>query len=133
MVAHFGGKKVTLQLPTPMMLVLSIFNSDANNNNNNKNNNKTFEEIRTATNLSPTLLRETLFSLSCVPRQNILLKIPENPHTISTSDCFAINENFVTTKKKLRLQMVRFRESSDEISALNEESRVNSNTNSSKK
>jgi hypothetical protein len=112
-----------------MMLVLSVFNSDDDSNRNNNNNQnvsqgtmKSYEEIRAATNLPHTLLKEALFSLSCVPHQKLLIKVPDNVDSISTSDRFALNENFVTTKKKIRMRMVRFRESIEEKKSANVQS-----------
>lgn len=99
---EFGGKEYTLDVTTPMMLVLCGFNEAGDGP-------VSFIELQRQSNLPPKLLAQTLYSLSQPNPQLILRRTdtPEDP-TIKETDHFELNENFASASRRIKVPNLKY-------------------------
>lgn len=102
MTCDFGGKEYTLDVTTPMMLVLCGFNEVGEGP-------VSYAELQRQSNLPPKLLSQTLYSLTQTSTQLILRKTetPEDP-LIKESDLFELNEGFSSKLRRIKVPNLKY-------------------------
>lgn len=99
---EFGGKQYTLDVTTPMMLVLCGFNEVGEGP-------VSFQELQRQSNLPPKLLTQTLYSLS-QPSTQLILRKTENPEDplIKETDTFELNEGFTSKLRRVKVPNLKY-------------------------
>lgn len=102
MTCEFGGKQYTLDVTTPMMLVLCGFNEAGDGP-------VSFEELLRQSNLPPKILTQTLYSLS-QPNVQLILRRTETPEDplIKESDRFELNEEFSSKLRRIKVPNLKY-------------------------
>jgi hypothetical protein len=106
MTASLGGKLYTLEVTTPMMLLLCCFND-------NEGASLSLADLRSQLNLPSKLLAQTLFSLS-QPRHQLLTKtIVSTDPIVKESDTFTLNEKFTSKLRSFKVPNLKYPPSKD--------------------
>ena len=102
MAATLGGKQYTLDVTTPMMLVLCGFDElEAES--------ASVAQLAHATNLPPKLLAQTLFSLSQNTHPILIRKTKdESDPIIKEEDTFQLNENFTSKMRRFKVPNLKY-------------------------
>lgn len=98
--ATLGGKQYTLEVTTPMMLVLCSFNDDGET--------QTFAVLRSRLNLPSKLLAQTLFSLSQSSHQILLKSSSSDSQLIGDADTFSLNESFNSKTRRFKIPNLKY-------------------------
>jgi hypothetical protein len=95
-----GGKQYTLDVTTPMMLVLCSFNDNGEAT--------TIEGLKKSLNLPSKLLVQTLHSLS-QPSCQLLVRQTEKPDSpIAEEDVFVLNEDFTSKLRRFKVPNLKY-------------------------